>query len=121
MNCRISYIFLLLTGIFAAGCGSYKQGPANENNDSNKVSNLFNDSIFSPGGGISKGIGKFKDVRIAQPLNEAMIKKAQPIFDVKCFACHKLTDEKLVGPGWKGVTGRRTPEWIMNFITNTDV
>ncbi|HXB11880.1 MAG TPA: cytochrome c, partial [Bacteroidia bacterium] len=34
---------------------------------------------------------------------------------------HKLTDEKLVGPGWKGVTDRRTPEWIMNFITNTNV
>lgn len=39
---------------------------------------------------------------------------------VKCSACHKLTDEKLVGPGWKGVTTRRNPEWIMNFITNPD-
>ena len=38
----------------------------------------------------------------------------------KCSSCHKTTDEKLVGPGWKGVTTRRTPEWIMNFITNTD-
>ena len=36
------------------------------------------------------------------------------------MACHKLTDEKLVGPGWKGVTDRRTPEYIMNFVTNTD-
>ena len=26
----------------------------------------------------------------------------------------------MVGPGWKGVTTRHTPEWIMNFITNTD-
>ncbi|MEO6406500.1 MAG: cytochrome c, partial [Ferruginibacter sp.] len=33
---------------------------------------------------------------------------------------HKLTDEKLVGPGWKGVTARHEPVWIMNFITNTD-
>ena len=31
-----------------------------------------------------------------------------------------MTDEKLVGPGWKGVTKRRTAEWIMNFITNPD-
>ncbi len=27
----------------------------------------------------------------------------------------------MVGPGWKGVTDRRTPEWIMNFATNTQV
>ena len=39
----------------------------------------------------------------------------------KCIACHKLTDEKLVGPGWKAVTDRRTPEWVMNFATNTQV
>ena len=39
---------------------------------------------------------------------------------VKCSSCHKLTDEKLVGPGWKGVTERQKPEWIMNFITNPD-
>ena len=31
-----------------------------------------------------------------------------------------LTDEKLVGPGWKGVTGRHTAEWIMNFASNPD-
>ena len=42
------------------------------------------------------------------------------IQSVKCSSCHKLTDEKLVGPGWKGVTTRRTGEWIMNFITNPD-
>ena len=39
---------------------------------------------------------------------------------MKCTSCHKTTDERLVGPGWKGVTTRRTPEWIMNFITNPD-
>jgi len=50
-----------------------------------------------------------------------MVGKGEPIYSSKCIACHKLTDEKLVGPGWKGVTDRRTPEWIMNFITNTNV
>jgi cytochrome c551/c552 len=50
-----------------------------------------------------------------------MIAKVQPIYNAKCIACHKLTDEKLVGPGWKGITDRREPEWIMNFITNTQV
>ena len=31
-----------------------------------------------------------------------------------------MTDERLVGPGWKGVTERRTLPWLMNFITNPD-
>jgi mono/diheme cytochrome c family protein len=49
-----------------------------------------------------------------------MVAVGQKVYDVKCASCHKLTDEKLVGPGWAGVTKRRKPEWIMNFVTNTD-
>ena len=50
-----------------------------------------------------------------------MISRGTSIYNARCISCHKLTDEKLVGPGWKNVTDRRTPEWIMNFITNTNV
>jgi len=67
-----------------------------------------------------KGIGKFTDVKIAPTLDAAMSDAGIKIYDVKCASCHKLTDERLVGPGWKGVTERRTPEWIMNFSTNVD-
>jgi mono/diheme cytochrome c family protein len=67
-----------------------------------------------------KGIGKYKDVELTNPLDEKMIAAGQIVYDVKCGSCHKLGAEKLVGPGWKGVTERRTPEWIMNFVTNVD-
>ena len=67
-----------------------------------------------------KGTGKFQDVKVDPKLDAAMASKGQIVFDVKCAACHKLTDEKLVGPGWKGVTARHTPEWIMNFTTNVE-
>ena len=40
---------------------------------------------------------------------------------MKCAACHKLSDTRLVGPGFKGVTDRRKPEWIMNMITNVEI
>ena len=43
------------------------------------------------------------------------------IYEMKCSACHKLTDQRVVGPGWAGVTNKRRPEWIMNMITNVDV
>ncbi|MBI2729414.1 MAG: cytochrome c [Sphingobacteriales bacterium] len=67
-----------------------------------------------------KGIGKFTKVDIPATLDKAMADAGSKIYDTKCMSCHRLTEEKLVGPGWKGVTSRRTPEWVMNFATNTD-
>jgi len=49
-----------------------------------------------------------------------MAAKGEKVYGVKCSSCHKLTDERLVGPGWKEVTKRNTADWIMNFMTNTD-
>lgn len=49
-----------------------------------------------------------------------MAAEGKKVYEVKCAACHKLTNEKLVGPGWTGVTKRFSPEWLMNFITNPD-
>ncbi len=66
-----------------------------------------------------RGMGKFTNVEVG-PLNPAMAASGKTVYEVKCASCHKMTDEKLVGPGWAGVTGRHTPEWIMNFMTNTD-
>lgn len=69
-----------------------------------------------------RGEGKFtaENVQVGDKVDEAMATSGEQIAGVKCTSCHKLTDEKLVGPGWKGVTERRRPEWIMNFITNPD-
>jgi len=68
----------------------------------------------------NRGEGKFKEVKLDDKLDQAMALRGEKIADLKCLSCHKLTDEKLVGPGWAGVSTRHTPEWIMNFITNTD-
>lgn len=67
-----------------------------------------------------RGEGKFDKVELEATLNQSMATEGQKVADVKCTSCHKPTEEKLVGPGWKGVTERRTPQWIMNFATNPD-
>ncbi len=67
-----------------------------------------------------RGEGKFKTVEIPATVDASLAEKGNKVYGVKCSSCHKLTDEKLVGPGWKGVTSRFTAPWIMNFITNTD-
>ena len=64
---------------------------------------------------------KAEDVHLTNPLNAQWVTEGEGIYEVKCQACHKLTDEKLVGPGWKGVTQKRKPEWILNMITNVDM
>lgn len=68
----------------------------------------------------NRGIGKHTSVDLGAKLDVAMAAEGEKIQSVKCSSCHKMTDEKLVGPGWKGVTTRNKPEWIMNFITNPD-
>ncbi|RYZ62116.1 MAG: cytochrome c [Chitinophagaceae bacterium] len=67
-----------------------------------------------------KGIGPHQNIQLTHPLDQKMVADGKNVYDVKCSSCHKLTDEKLVGPGWAAVTDRRTPEWIMNFVTNTE-
>ena len=61
------------------------------------------------------------DITLTTPLNQEWVKTGKAIYDLKCQSCHKLTDERLVGPGWAGVTKRREPHWIMNMITNVDM
>ncbi|MGZ5245549.1 MAG: c-type cytochrome [Flavitalea sp.] len=68
----------------------------------------------------SVGAGKFQNVQISEKLDEAKAEAGLKVSDVKCASCHKMTGERLVGPGWAGVTSRHRPEWILNFITNTD-
>ena len=79
-----------------------------------KIPNPGENPSYDP----DRGLGKFTNVELGSKLDEAMANEGQKISDVKCAGCHKLTDERLVGPGWKGVTERNKPEWIMNFITN---
>lgn len=68
-----------------------------------------------------RGEGKYDDSNvILGALNAASAEKGAAISGTKCVSCHKMSEERLVGPGWLGVTKRRTAPWIMNFITNPD-
>lgn len=66
------------------------------------------------------GVGKFTTVSIDSVLDNVLVEKGRTIYNQKCVACHKLDDVKIVGPGWRGITRKRTAAWIMNYLTNTD-
>ena len=69
-----------------------------EPNDQNKVSDLFKEDSASKALD-EKGLGKFMNVNLDPKLDTKMATLGSGIYDLKCSACHKLTNEKLVGPG----------------------
>lgn len=120
MNLKFLFTAASATVIFFFSCNSGSQktseGASNEGSAPAK-----SDTASSASSGNEKtGVGKFQHVELTHPLDQKMVASGKSIYELKCASCHKLTDEKLVGPGWKGVTDRRAPEWIMNFVTNTD-
>ena len=106
---------------FVFSCNSSSDNKAKESSAENTTASKTDTSTATTSTGSEKaGVGKFQHVELTHPLDQKMITAGKGVYDLKCASCHKLTDEKLVGPGWKGVTDRRTPEWIMNFVTNTE-
>ena len=46
----------------------------------------------------------------------------EKLFKINCASCHKVTDQKLVGPGLKGVAARvpqPAEEWLIKWIKNS--
>lgn len=119
-----SFLFIALASIalLAVECSSPQQPASNSTGVSDNTSVKAKiDTVLVLSGINSKGVGRFENVQLTHPLDQKMAANGQAIYQSKCFACHKLTTELLVGPGWTGVTDRRKPEWIMNWITNTKV
>jgi cytochrome c5 len=111
-------IFVLtIASILLYACSGNTSNNSASTNDTSSAKALTPETIskYDP----HRGEGKFSNVEVG-PLNATMADAGKKIYDIKCSSCHKLTNEKLVGPGWAGVTKKLTPEWIMNFITNPD-
>lgn len=115
---KVVYVFagLTLTVALLSSCGGNNSSNQTENT-AQEVSEAPKTDSYDP----NRGEGKFDESNVSLgALDGAMAVKGKAISETKCLSCHKTTDEKLVGPGWKGVTERRAAHWIMNFITNPD-
>lgn len=114
MNRKFIIISLSVSTLFFASCGAPSKPATSKDSGEMKVEDI---SSYDP----KRGEGKHNESNVTLgALDVAKANKGQSIAETKCMSCHKLTEERLVGPGWKGVTERRTPYWIMNFITNPD-
>ncbi len=106
---------ILLVLMMAATIISCGGGTANSDAASSR-SNKENKTIDE-----GKGIGEIKEVKLNTPLIADMVNRGKSIYDMKCAACHKTTAQRVVGPGFAGISERRKPEWIMNMVTNVEV
>jgi mono/diheme cytochrome c family protein len=67
---------------------------------------------------LPKGIGPITSVELDE-IDEELADAGEATFTSLCSVCHKF-GERYVGPDLLGVTERRSPEWIMNMILNTN-
>src|SRR5690606_663331 len=66
----------------------------------------------------NKGIGPITS--FTQPtFDQAVADEGNKLFIVRCTMCHEYSEDKL-GPALKGITKKRTPEWILNLMLNTE-
>jgi cytochrome c len=100
-------------------CGGDK--PASENTEEQSYEAAEQKSDIPESVAEGKGVGEVKSVELTSPLDQDRISRGKAIYEMKCQACHRLDDQRVVGPGWKGITTRRKPEWIMNMITNVEM
>lgn len=120
---KSTYLILALClMVFITACGNKETPSTNNTQSAEKPKSMMGaeteqEKMIKDG----RGIGEVKMVSLSVPLEQERVKRGKDIYDMKCSSCHKLTDERFVGPGWKDVTIRRKPEWIMNMVTNADV
>lgn len=110
---KYSFVFVLLTLLLGA-CGGEKANESNTNNSVEPEETATAEGKKSPDYAI-------KEVELTNPLDAEMVTKGKGIAEMKCTSCHSLEENRLVGPGWKGLTTKREPTWIMNMITNVDM
>lgn len=68
---------------------------------------------------LPKGLGPIQELVLPDTIDDALAAEGEATFVAFCSACHKF-GERYVGPDMAGVTVRRSPEWIMNMILNTN-
>lgn len=112
---KLKFIIVMAIAFSLASCGGDK--PKNEASEAKpekevETTNVSSDPMSN------KGIGPVTSVTLGE-IDQTMVTEGEAVFKAKCTACHKIS-KKFVGPALKGITQRRSPEWIMNMTMNPE-
>src|SRR5574343_493230 len=98
-------LFILTSiGFALAACGGSTDSTQSTESSSAATTQESTASTENPSYDPKRGEGKFDHVELGASLDAAMATKGEEVSGVKCSSCHKTTSEKVVGPGWEGVT-----------------
>lgn len=67
----------------------------------------------------NKGIGPISSYSFSTEVNTTLSEQGKSIYNSKCTACH-MANQRMIGPALSGVYERRSPEWVLNLLLNTD-
>jgi len=108
-------IVLATLGLLA-GCGSAEELDEPAGADASGATAALVPGLDITEDELTYGIGPIRRVELG-PLDDALAAQGEELFKMKCMACHRM-DERYVGPALRGVTERRTPEFVMNMMLN---
>lgn len=67
----------------------------------------------------NKGIGPISSYSFSTEINTELSAQGKSVYDSKCTACH-MANQRMIGPALSGVYDRRSPEWLLNLLLNTN-
>ncbi len=67
----------------------------------------------------NKGIGPISSYSFSAEIDTGLSEQGKGIYNSKCTACH-MANQRMIGPALSGVYDRRSPEWVLNLLLNTD-
>jgi mono/diheme cytochrome c family protein len=112
----ILFLLIALLTLLQAGCGGdSKESDSSSNQTQSMISNNSGLSDWE----FENGFGPVKKKLNLGPIDPAMAKEGEKIFESKCATCHKL-DERYTGPAQRNVLQRVTPEFFINTVLNPD-
>ncbi|TXG37424.1 c-type cytochrome [Seonamhaeicola maritimus] len=123
MKTPLKLIAILFTALLL-NCGGKeekkKEGFSYEKKETTVKKEVKKDESIPPSKQIdltNKGIGPITSLTLDDKIDQKMATHGGEVFKKLCTACHRV-DKKFIGPAPKGITERRSPEWIMNMILN---
>ena len=112
---KLRLIFIMFLALSVANCGDGKKSQTDTAPVTKEVEET---QVASSDPMENKGIGPISSVTLGE-IDQALVSEGETVFKAKCTACHKIS-KKFVGPALKGITERRSPEWIMNMTLNPE-
>lgn len=111
---KFKLIILFALALIWSSCGDTKS----EEKTVEKATEEVNNEPVDVDPMSNKGIGPVSSINLGE-IDAELAAKGETEFKAKCTACHKIS-KRHIGPALKGVTERRSPEWIMNMILNPE-